>query len=263
MPHDATFTPDLHAFFAPDIPHTIGAELRLDPSEARHARATRCRPGDRILLLDGNGVRSRAVIALFRKEELVVTVEETAFDEAKPGLYIDLAFGILADRGRSEWLLEKSVELGVRRLYPLQTARSEGRFNRERGTRIAIAALKQSQRSFLPIIGDAVRWDALEDVAVRYDHILLCHEDVRDVPAGGSVPLIEALDEIVALGRERSILGIVGPEGGFDPDEVTGAIARMSARPVWLGPARLRAETAGVTLLATMSQVALRGTLTS
>lgn len=262
MPHDATFSSDFHAFFAPGIPHTIGAEIRLDPSEARHARATRCREGDRVVLLDGNGVRSRAVIALFRKEELVVTVEETAFDEAKPGLYIDLAFGILADRGRSEWLLEKSVELGVRRLYPLQTARSEGRFNRERGMRIAIAALKQSQRSFLPIIGDPLRWETLGEIAAPYDHILLCHEEVRDDIAARSVPLIEALDEIIAPGREQTILGIVGPEGGFDSDEVEGAIARMGARPVWLGPARLRAETAGVALLATLSQVALRGSIT-
>lgn len=258
MAHDAAFSPELHAFFAPDALHHVGEELTLDPAEARHARSTRCREGDRILLLDGNGRRSRAVIALFRKEELVVRVEETAFDEPKPGLYIDLAFGILADRGRSEWLVEKSVELGVRRLYPLQTARSEGRFNRERGTRIAIAALKQSQRSFLPIIGDPVRWDNLDEIAAGYDHVLLCHEESWDDPAGRSIPLIVALDGIVAQGPDRTILGIIGPEGGFDSGEVARAIERMSAQPVWLGPTRLRAETAGVAMLATVAQVALR-----
>jgi 16S rRNA (uracil1498-N3)-methyltransferase len=164
-----------------------------------------------------------------------------AFDEGERAPYIVLALGILSDKSRFEWALEKAVELGAAGFIPLRSERTEGRFNRERAERIAIAALKQSQRRYLPVLDEPV---ALPDLLGRldeYDLALLCHESA---PADATVRSL--LGETPPAGR---ILILIGPEGGFSPAEVDAA--RMaSARIVSLGEARLRSETAAIVALA-------------
>ncbi|MCE2502831.1 MAG: RNA methyltransferase [Chlorobi bacterium] len=73
-------------------------------------------------------------------------------------------------------MIEKSVELGAREIWPLQSEHSEGFFHRERLYRVAVAARKQSQRTWLPKFGKPIGWAELADIGALYDSVLLCHE---------------------------------------------------------------------------------------
>lgn len=221
-----------------------GDSVSLDREETRHARALRLRIGDRIQLLDGKGGRSSAEIAEMEKGHVAVKVLETVLEEPEPGVYIGLAQGILSDKSRMEWIVEKAVELGVGAFYPLTTGRAEGFFNLERARRLSISALKQSQRTWLPVMELPVRLEQLADEIASYDLMLLCHEQ-----GVGRESLADVVRNM--RGTERVLL-IVGPEGGFAIEEVERVGAWPGTRIVSLGDVRFRSETAAIGALATL-----------
>lgn len=238
-----SFNSDVPALFFLG-PVEVGESIEIDPEEARHARALRLREGDSILLLDGAGRRSQGAIERVEKRRITVKVFNTVLEEPEKGLYIGLIIGILADKNRMEWLVEKSVELGVREILPLRSERTEGFYNKERLLRVACAALKQCQRSRLPEIRDEVDWGSVEPLLADYDAIALFHEQ-------------ESTDESLAnfqkslAGNER-VLILVGPEGGFSNQEVDRIRSYRNARILSLGRTRLRAETAAIVGLGTL-----------
>lgn len=237
----AAFFSDIPALFHAK-PITLGELIALEPEEAGHIRALRLRVGDPVQLLDGAGRRSRGRIERVEKREITVRVEDTVLEEPEKGVYIGLAVGVLGDKGRMEWLVEKSVELGVAALYPLRSLRTEGFFNVERARRVAVAALKQSQRAWLPQIHGTLAWSELADVAATYDLLLLCHEQ-----GAGRESLADLLRNLSGIKR---VLILVGPEGGFSDAEITEAGEVWGARLITLGKTRLRSETAALAALA-------------
>lgn len=235
---------DIPAFFA-EAPLPRGGETAiLDEGERRHARALRLRPGDRAMLLDGAGGRAFGRIGEDPEGRTIVRVEESLLEEPDAGVYIGLAIGLLDDRSRCEFLWEKSVELGVGAVYPFASERAEGRFRRERLERIGPAALKQSQRAWLPRLHDPVDLDRLIAVAAGYDRVLVCHEVHHpDQQLGRRLPtLLERTDP----NRPPRLLVVVGPEGGLRRDEVDRLCNDADAEIVGLGDSRLRAETAAI-----------------
>ncbi len=234
------FSSDIPALFFPSRVDP-GELVTLDTDESRHARALRLRPGDTVQLLDGAGGRAFGTLLQGDRGGFPVRIRESVLEEEDPGAYIGLAVGLLSDKNRMEWLIEKSVELGVREIQPLQSERAEGFFKKDRAGRVAIAALKQSQRTRLPCIGDPVGWDGLAGVAARYDWVLLCHE--------GADPDSDPATILEPVGERDRVLIVVGPEGGFSEEEVDRAGKEFDARIVSLGPTRLRAETAAIAVL--------------
>jgi 16S rRNA (uracil1498-N3)-methyltransferase len=153
------FRADIPALFAPQIGETRAA-VTITGSELSHARSLRLRVGDPLLLLDGNGTRAESVVTSFDRSAMTARVESVVFEHGEIGAYIGLALGLLSDRARLDWCFEKGTELGVRRFVPMITARSEGRLNVERARRVTVAALKQSQRAYLPAIDEPVPFSA-------------------------------------------------------------------------------------------------------
>ena len=234
------FSSDIPALYHPDH-GVVGEVISLDSEESRHIRALRLLQGDRVQLLDGAGKRTFGTLQKGERGSFQVRIEETTLEEEESEVYIGLAIGLLAGKSRMEWVIEKGVELGVRSIMPLKSSRSEGFFNAGRAHRIAVAALKQSQRVRLPEISE-VEWGELEDVASSYDALILCHEQ-----ESADVSLITALEKIEGNG---SLLILVGPEGGFTEEEVNEAREELNAIIVSLGPSRLRAETAAIAAVA-------------
>jgi 16S rRNA (uracil1498-N3)-methyltransferase len=222
---------------------SAGETVRLEAEEGRHLRALRLHRGDPVLLLDGEGGRARCSVTEVERGEARLLVESMVFDEGERAPYIVLALAILADRGRFEWAVEKAVELGVAEIIPLRSERTEGRFNRDRAERIAIAALKQSQRGYLPLLHEPRSFASLLSGLGACDLPLICHE---------SAPTD---DTFVSLSKgfpsSGKILIMIGPEGGFSDAEVDAARS-ASARVISLGPARLRAETAAIVAVVTI-----------
>lgn len=241
------FRSDIPAVFH-EGPVAAGTIVELDPDEVRHVRAFRLAVGDDLLLLDGAGRTSRCTIHEAEKRRCAVMVRDTVLEEPEQGLYIGLIVGALSDKTRLEWLVEKGVELGVREIVPLRSDRAEGFAKVDRLKRVAVAALKQSQRAFLPDIAGQTEWEDVLERLTGYDTVLMLHEQGE-----GRTPLREMLRDI---GKSDRVALLVGPEGGFDEREIELVRARVGAVLVSLGEARLRAETAGISAVAVLSLVA-------
>ena len=193
------------------------------------------------MLLDGEGTRSFGRYLGGDRKGMRVRVEESTFEEPEEGEYIGLAVGLLDDRSRCAFLYEKSVELGVNVVHPLQTVRSQGRFRRERVERVGIAALKQSQRSRLPELREPTDVTGLIATFDDWDRILFCHESAEASDFGAE-----------EANQPGSTLVIVGPEGGFAEEEVAEIADVSHVELRRLGTARLRAETAAVATVAAL-----------
>ncbi len=215
-----------------------GDAVVLPDDEARHAaQSLRKRAGDEVVVVDGEGGWHRVRLDAVGKGGVSGTVLETRRDVGEPSYRLTVGLALLKNRNRLETFLEKAVELGVSRIVPLKTRRTEkGSFKAKRAERILVAAMKQSGRCRLPRLADPQPLgDVLsENVA---DHLLICHE-----AAGPENAFLRVLPADLA---GRHLLVLVGPEGGFADEEVEAACER-GATLVSLGPRRLRAETAAL-----------------
>jgi 16S rRNA (uracil1498-N3)-methyltransferase len=142
-------------------------------------------------------------------------------------------------RFRQEFLIEKATELGVASLAPVLCRRSVvDRINRSRVVSIAIEAAEQSGRLTLPEVDQAL--PLAERLATRPNgHCLFVGDDT-----GAGQPVADAFDEH-GLGDL-----LIGPEGGFDPEEMAELRDHRGVVPISLGPRTLRAETAALAALA-------------
>ena len=231
-------------FYAP--PSAIrGSRVVLPKEEARHVRSVlRAERGDEIVVVDGQGGWYRVRIDHLGAEQVVGGILETRQEVGEPDVEVTVGLGILKKRSRFETFVEKAVELGVRRIVPLRTRRTEREsIRRDRLRKVMIAALKQCRRSRLPELDEPQTPKMLLEDR-RTGGRLLCHG------GGDGTPLLSALGD-----APESVLALVGPEGGFAPEEVNTAVG-AGCTHVTLGRRRLRAETAGVVALnAVMLQV--------
>ena len=223
-------------FFAPPS-HVKGERLTLPNDEALHAlRVLRHRVGDVVHVVDGEGGWYSVRLDVITAQSALGTILETRRDVGEPAFDLTLAFGLVKSQSRLETFVEKAVELGVNRLIPLETARTERtRLRTDRLERIVVAAMKQCGRSKLIEVSPSMtfeRFVAHSQAGAK----LLCHE-----LSNHNNSLAAALDEI---DHERLTIAI-GPEGGFTEAEVEAANG-AGFRIVHLGNRRLRAETAGI-----------------
>lgn len=223
-------------FYAP--PSAIrGERVVLPEDEAHHLQSVlRAQAGDEIVAVDGEGGWHRVRIDHLAPDQVVGTIQETRHDVGEPDVHVTVGMGLLTKRSRFETFVEKAVELGVGRIVPLRTRHTEPEtLRRERIRSVMVAALKQCRRSRLPALAEPQSLDAVFD-ATEADVRLLC-DGGPDHP-----PLLSTVGDLPDGAR---VLVLVGPEGGFVPEEVEQAEA-VGCTPVSLGARRLRAETAGL-----------------
>ena len=224
-----------------------GKRVVLPDDEARHAvKVLRKQAGDEIVAVDGVGQWYRVRLDQVGQQRAAGTVLETRRGVGEPRYELTIGFGLIKNRNRFETFVEKAVELGVHRIIPLHTARTEKEgIKMERTRNIMIAAMKQCGRSRLPAVADPTALPMVLDGAAG-DYLLMAHEQTEQ---SASVPA--ALDRAPADAR---VLLLIGPEGGFTDEEI--AMARQAeGTMVSLGPRRLRAETAGVAAAVAVQQV--------
>lgn len=223
-------------FFAPPS-HVKGDRLTLPTDEALHAlRVLRHRVGDVVHVVDGEGGWYSVRLDVITAQSALGTILESRRNVGEPAFDLTLAFGLVKSQSRLETFVEKAVELGVNRLIPLETARTErSRLRTDRLERIAVAAMKQCGRSRLIEVESSISFDRFV-AASQSGARLLCHE-----LSSHDNSLSTALN-----GTDDDRLTIaIGPEGGFTEAEVEAA-STSGFRIVHLGNRRLRAETAGI-----------------
>lgn len=224
----------LHRFFIPASVPSSGDFTVTDENLLNQWRnVLRMDVGDTLVAFDGRGEEAVCTLVQLEKKSAVLSVTEYR-KGIIPTREITL-FMALIKRDNFELVLQKATELGVSRIVPIQTARSEKKgVNRERSERILREATEQSGRTTVPVLDGEIR---LVDVVKKYPVPLV----VLD-PRG----TLSARD---AQGMTLDTVGIIiGPEGGFTEEEIS-FFEEHQIPIVCTGKTILRAETAAVVAL--------------
>lgn len=235
--------------FFVDVVLCVGHHHELPADVAHHAlRVLRLRDGEPVVLFNGHGGEYRATLVV---DGAAVRATIEAFDaiERESPLQLTLIQALVA-ADKLDWIIEKAVELGTRRLVVVPMQRGIVRLDAARRARrllhwreIARAACGQCGRNLLPAIEFSDTFDAaLAGAAVEQPRLAL-------VPAATS-----ALPRRLTGGATL----LVGPEGGFSKEELLRA-KRAGFGFAQIGPRILRTETAGLAALAALQ--ALSGDL--
>ncbi|MEM7162825.1 MAG: 16S rRNA (uracil(1498)-N(3))-methyltransferase [Bacteroidota bacterium] len=212
------------------------SSYRLSEEECRHLiKVLRSKTGDHVVLTDGKGTLAHARLVIKSRTEAFAEVKHI---ETRPNseISIEIAIAPMKSSKRWEWFLEKSTELGVNIIQPIFSQNSEKQsINYDRSERILIAATKQAQRAFKPVLKEELEFDDLMQMDLRKaNYIAHCREGER-------IHLAE-LQEV-----SKEALFLVGPEGDFSQNEVERALGNNFI-PISLGENRLRTETAGIAI---------------
>ena len=223
----------LEAALAPE------ARVDLDQAQAHFLKTVlRLEPGSRLLVFNGQDGEWLAEIATLDKKAGYLTLQrQTRAQETSSDIW--LAFAPIK-AGRIDWLVEKATELGAARLLPVITRRTVvERVKLERLQANAREAAEQSERLDVPEILEPQPLERLLQQWPAERTLLVAAE------TGSAEPLPEALE---ALSGPAGLL--IGPEGGFAPEELELVARATFVRRVSLGPRILRAETAALAALA-------------
>jgi 16S rRNA (uracil1498-N3)-methyltransferase len=223
--------------FVPDA-LTPGRGIALSAAQAHYLRdVMRRSAGDEVALFNGrDGEWVAALSAIARRAATVIPRERTRAQAGAADLELVVA---LVKRARLETIVEKATELGVRRIRLAVTRFTQAeRTNAERLTAIAVEAAEQTGRLDVPEVVPPAKLHAILADRPPNRALVFCDE------AGDAAPILAALG---ARPQAASIL--IGPEGGFSPEERGHIRSLPSVIPVSLGPRILRADTAAIAAL--------------
>lgn len=215
------------------VPELQVGSFELPEDEANHAiKVLRARVGDIFQLIDGKGSSADAEIVEIGKRNCLMQVDEVV-QTPSPSPSLTMLVSPTKQTERFEWFLEKAVEIGVDRIVPVWTTRSERKVEKhDRWLKVLVSAMKQSGRSWLPILDTACSFeDALKSVGAP---VLIAH-----CMESEKTHLLSALQP-----AENACIAI-GPEGDFTPEEVELAL-KNGGIEISLGDSRLRTETAAI-----------------
>ncbi|MEE4144147.1 MAG: 16S rRNA (uracil(1498)-N(3))-methyltransferase [Halieaceae bacterium] len=217
------------------------AEIELEAGPSQHlSRVLRMKVGDALLLFNGSGGQYRATISSIDRKAVVVASAALETLERESPLHLEL--GIAVSRGeRMDWVVQKATELGVTRIAPLVSKRTEVKLGAERGEKklkhwqqIATSACEQCGRNRLPqILAPQALADWIQQV--QADLRLVLHHNAGNTDPAALPP--------------RSVALLIGPEGGLSPEEIEAA-ERTGFAALQLGPRVLRTETAPLAAIA-------------
>lgn len=231
--------------FHPDL--TLG-RVDLSRDESRHAgRVLRCRPGDPIILFDGQGREAAATVVGVAARSVTVEVAKIEQRPLEPGIRLTLAVALPRSH-RQPFLFEKCTELGVSAIWPMVSQRSVVRprpDQLDKWKRTTIEAAKQSQRVWLPQIESPCTFDDTLARVHEFDAAIVTDRDTS------SLTIFDFLRNASAI---TSLLVWIGPEGGLSPAEIR-AVLSAGAAGVHLGPGILRVETAVLAVAALVATV--------
>jgi len=226
---------EVRYFYVPDA--TTANELPSD--EAMHAlRVLRLQAGDEMMLMDGQGNYYRAEVTLAHTKHCFYEIKEVMPQQPQWKGRVHLAMAPTKMMERTEWLLEKAVEVGVDEISFVNCQFSERRLVKmPRVEKIVIAAMKQSHKAWKTQLDEIMPFDTfIRQPFKGRRYIAHCYEEI---------PRTYLFDELRQLSADEDVVVMIGPEGDFSIGEVKTAVA-CGFQSVHLGKSRLRTETAGL-----------------
>ena len=221
--------------------------IEIESEDVKHIKnVLRLEIGDEIEVSNKVGTDYICKISEMNKERVICKILDCSKSLGESSIDIVLFQG-LPKSTKMELIIQKSTELGVKKIVPLVTSRCVTKINDtkkedkkiERWSKIAEEAAKQSKRGIIPEISSVMNFkEALEH---------LKDEEVVIVPYESEENL--GIKKVLKECTGKKINVIIGPEGGFDESEIE-SLKNINAHIVTLGPRILRTETAGFTTTA-------------
>lgn len=232
-------------FAAPELCH--GETIAITGEDYNHIKnVLRLRCGEQITVSNGSDREYICEIIEYTDSEVIAKIQDVLGSNAELSAEITLYQGY-PKGDKLELIIQKAVELGAVRIVPVMTKRSIVKLDEkkaakkvERFNAIALSAAKQSKRGIVPVVDRVMTYrEALED-AKKCEMNLIPYEDAKGIAHS---------KEVLKGVKGKKSLGIfIGPEGGFDAEEIAAAEA-IGAECITLGHRILRTETAGMTVL--------------
>ena len=179
---------------------------QVPDAEARHLKVLRVQSGDKTLITSGKGIFALATVNRSSNSNFSVEIIEYYHNKSELDFKIGLAIGILDNREKLEFAIEKSTELGVNDIFLLLTDYSQrNKINKDRLITKTINTIKQCKRSMLPIIHNPISiFDLLNNN--NFDRIIIADES--------------GINPKAKLEKNINSLIFVGSEGGFSKAEL-------------------------------------------
>ena len=228
-----------HRFYTPQ---TLGVnnKIALDKEVAHHCiQVLRYQVGNPLVLFNGDGQDYQAVIEKIEGKKATVHIASSCTPDNESPLRIHL-YQSLAKGDKMDFIVQKSVELGVAEITPIITQRSNVKLDQKRMNKklehwqkVAISACEQSGRATIPAINPVVQIGELP---------ALVAENAIYLEPKASV-------KISQLELDGSLSLFIGPEGGFSDQDLS-QLEQLGTKGISLGPRILRTETAGLSAIA-------------
>ena len=235
-------------FYCPP-PLPLNTNYELPPEAAHHAsRVLRLRVGDAVQIFDGMGNALDATINSIQGKHVMLGNLQTVMGQQELALQIVLAQAMCSS-DKMDWVVQKATELGAAELVPVQTQRSVARLAGARAEKrtehwrnVTVSACEQCGRNSLPQL------NTTQDLAVWLN-------EMRHAPGSKFILLPGGASNLQSQPKPQGrVTLLIGPEGGFTPDEANVA-QQAGFVPILLGPRVLRTETAAIAGIAALQML--------
>ena len=221
----------------------LGGMAIMKGRDAEHVRVLRLRPGEDMIICDGQGTDYKCRLVSADKEQVEAEVIEVVSCPAEPSVKVTVLCG-LPKGAKTDYIIQKCVEAGAYEIMFFDSERCIAKPEKpekklERWQRIAEEAAKQSGRGIIPQVSWAGDFTAMLDIAVKKDLSLFMYETGER----------EKLDDVLSANKDIATAAIItGPEGGFAQFEAD--LARVCKLHICsMGERVLRCETEPVVAL--------------
>lgn len=237
-----------HFFVTPD--QVQEDRICITGSDVNHMKnVLRMHIGEQVTINDGNNISYLCRVESYEEDLAILHIEEEQMTDTELPSHIYLFQG-LPKQDKMELIVQKAVELGVYEMIPVATKRAVVKLDEKKALKkvarwqqIAESAAKQAARGYIPRVHNLMNYKEALSYAESLDVVLIPYELAEGMKE--SKRIIEEIHPGESIGI------FIGPEGGFEVEEVEVAIS-MGAKSITLGKRILRTETAGLTTLSVL-----------
>ena len=234
-----------HFFVTPS--QVEGERIYIEGSDVNHMKnVLRMRPGEAVAISDGDNLKYRCVVEGYEEGRAVLAIQQRMPVDTELPCRITLFQG-LPKQDKMELIVQKAVELGASQVVPVATRRSVVKLDEKKAAKklqrwqqIAESAAKQAGRGYIPQVSSVLSYQEALEKAGELDVLLIPYELAEGME--------EARKVVASIAQGQSVGIFIGPEGGFEKEEVDAAI-HQGANAITLGRRILRTETAGLAIL--------------
>lgn len=230
----------MNNFFV-DKSQIIYNKVEIVGENANHLiNVLKCKSKQQITVFCGDGLEYLCQIESIEKNKVVAKILDCFKNATEPNVKITL-FQSLPKGEKMDFIIQKSVEIGVDTIVPILTNRTIVKINDKeqkkvcRWNKISESAAKQSRRGKIPKVENVLTFKDALFVAQSLDTLIIPYEEEK----------INTIKNFAKNFTQKSVGIFIGPEGGFSQDEIDLAI-KNNVLPITLGNRILRTETAGL-----------------